>query len=999
MNRPTDLTEQNRDIERLVHELRVHQAELEVQNEELRRAEIELMASRDRYRVLYEQAPVGYARLDTLGRILDANFTLCQRLGCDRQWLVGRPLTSLMSEGDADKFYRHMRDVNTGTPHAMCEVGLSRGGGPSLQVRLDSTVTRGDGAEQNQVLTALVDVTDLRHAEDQARTHDAKAKILLDTTPDGIVTLDVDGCIEAVNAATLRMFGYDEDALLGRSVRMLLAQSSSARIDEYLATGGCDRDDTEPMFVQGRRKDGTEVPLEVGVGAWEDHGQSKLTVLLRDITKRRRTEQRLRESEARMREIAEHVDDVLYVRQHGGGLTYVSPAYDAIWGRPASTALDDPRGWIDFVDPSDQSILEEAHQRLGQGDPVDVEYRIVRPDGTIRWIRDHASPVRDPTGAMLRYVGVARDITNERRLEDELRQASKMDAINTLAAGIAHDFRNLLHGIAGCVAMAERRVDDPMHVRSHLGQIRDATRRGAALTDQLTNFSRRQDGDEVQPVVLDTLIEASAPLLMRLMGEQIRVVLQLNAPTATIDADPVQIERILMNLAGNASDAMPNGGTLVIRTQTVTVDESEPRAYGGGVTGRCVQLEVCDTGTGMDEATRERVFEPFFTTKEFGKGTGLGLAAVFGITTKLGGHVAVDSIPGIGTMFTFWLPRSHAVKRRESTGPHEIPLLSSTVLLVEDDPLVRMSIRSDLEGLGMHVIAAQGPRHALSLVDMLNPPPGLLITDVMMPDITGPRLADEISARVPGLRVLLVSAHSTEDLIARGTVRPGVPLLRKPFDKNELGRRVLEVLHGEAPSSSQSITPSSASSPSSPIMPIMPMSSSPMSNSPIMPIMSIMPSSSNVSSMSNMSNMSATAGSSATPAAGSAASMGTILLVDDDENGRTALAMLLEDEGMQVLAASDPAEALRMAATWPGTIELLLTDLNMPQMRGDVLARRIYALRRERIELLYLSGGFPPEDLDPKAPFILKPVAFDELVAKIRALCDRGAQGSAVGPS
>jgi PAS domain S-box-containing protein len=644
-----------------------------------------------------------------------------------------------------------------------------------------------------------------------------------------------------------------------------------------------------------------------------------------------------------MREIAEHVDDVLYVRQHGGGFTYVSPAYDAIWGRPTSTALDDPRGWIDFVEPSDRSILQDAQQRIGQGEPVDVEYRIMRPDGEIRWIRDHASPVRDPMGAMLRYVGVARDITNQRRLQDELRQASKMDAINTLAAGIAHDFRNLLHGIAGCVAMAERRVDDPIHVRSHLGQIRDATRRGAALTDQLTNFSRRQDADDVQPVILDTLIEASAPLLMRLMGEQIRVVLQLNAPTATVDADPVQIERILMNLAGNACDAMPSGGTLVIRTQAVTVDENEPRAFAGGVSGRCVQLEVCDTGTGMDDATRERIFEPFFTTKEFGKGTGLGLAAVFGITSKLGGHVAVDSIPGIGTMFTFWLPRSYAPRKREATGPHEIPLLSSTVLLVEDDPLVRMSIRSDLEGLGMHVIAAQGPRHALSLVDMLNQPPGLLITDVMMPDITGMRLADEIGARVPGLRVLLVSTHSAEDLIARGTVRPGVPLLRKPFDKNELGRRVLEVLHGEAPGAAPTLEPTPAPTPSP------------------------------------------------APTAIASASTGTILLVDDDENGRMALAMLLEDEGMQVLSAADPAEALRMAATWPGTIALLLTDLNMPQMRGDLLARRVFALRRERIELLYLSGGFPPEDLDPKAQFILKPVAFDELVCKIRALCDRQA--------
>jgi PAS domain S-box-containing protein len=951
-----DVSIESVDLGRLLHELRVNQAELEMQNDQLRAAELELMASRDRYRALYDQAPVGYVTLDATGRILDANLTLCQRIGRERRWLLGCPLAALMSESDADVFHLHLRAVLSGA-HATCEVGLSHLCGVSFQVRLDSTMNRGTAIEQGQVLTAVVDLTDLRQAEDEIRTHDAKARTLLDTTTDGVLTIHPDGHIEAANTAALLMFGYDEAALLGQSVRTLLSQPLPEDVERYLATGYSNRD--EPVFVMGQHRDGSQIPLEIGLGSWNEYGQLKLAVLLRDITKRKRAEQQLRESEARMREIAEHVDDVLYVREHGGGFSYVSPAYDAIWGRPASTALADPRGWIDFVDPGDQSILAGAYERLARGEAVDVEYRIVRGDGTVRWIRDHASPVRDPSGAILRYVGVARDITSERELEDELRQVSKMDAINTLAAGIAHDFRNLLHGIAGCVAIAERRVDDPSHVRTHLGQIRDATRRGAALTDQLTTFSRRQDGDEVLPIVLDSLIEATAPLLMRLMGEQIRVVLQLNAPTATIAADAVQIERILMNLAANASDAMPNGGTLVIRTQTVTVeDEDEIRAQAGRVTGRCVKLEICDTGTGMDDATRDRIFEPFFTTKEFGKGTGLGLAAVFAITHKLGGHVAVDSIPGIGTMFTFWLPRSYTPRKREVTGPHELPSLSSTVLLVEDDPLVRMAIRSDLEGLGMHVIEARDPRHALSLVDMLKPPPSLLITDVMMPDITGQRLADEIGARIPGLRCLLVSAHSTEDLLARGTVRPGVALLRKPFDKNELGRRVLEVMDSPAVVVDRPVT--------KPMRSAGPIASTDVAMTP-----------------GPGSTSSSGVGTTASPDPTSA----TILLVDDDENGRMALAMLLEDEGMQVLAAANPAEALRMATAWSGNIDLLLTDLNMPTMRGDVLARRLNALRGKQVELLYVSGALPPDDLDPKAPFVLKPVSFDLLVEQIRALC------------
>jgi CheY-like chemotaxis protein len=223
----------------------------------------------------------------------------------------------------------------------------------------------------------------------------------------------------------------------------------------------------------------------------------------------------------------------------------------------------------------------------------------------------------------------------------------------------------------------------------------------------------------------------------------------------------------------------------------------------------------------------------------------------------------------------------------------------------------------------------------------------------MMPDFTGQRLADEIGARLPGLRVLLVSAHSAEDLIARGTVRPGVALLRKPFDKSELGRRVLEVLDAPVPdstssmSSSRSIEASWASMTPSP------------TPSPTIP----------------------------SPTASSGATAATILLVDDDQNGRMALAMLLEEEGMQVLAAADPNEALRMATAWSGTIDLLLTDLNMPQMRGDVLARRINALRGEHVELLYVSGALPPDDLDPKAPFVLKPVSFDLLVQQIQSIC------------
>jgi signal transduction histidine kinase/CheY-like chemotaxis protein len=589
--------------------------------------------------------------------------------------------------------------------------------------------------------------------------------------------------------------------------------------------------------------------------------------------------------------------------------------------------VSDPGGWLDTIDPLDAEAVGKAYQRLQRGEPVDAEYRITRPDGTSRWIRDHASPVRDAANAILRYVGVARDITQERRIEDELRQASKMEAIDTLAAGIAHDFRNLLHGIAGCAAVAERELERHGRVDAYLRQIRDATRRGTALTDQLMAFSRRQDADRPQPVVVDAFIEGSAPLLMRLVGEQVRVELRLNAPRATIMADPVQLERILMNLASNACDAMPEGGALVIRTDAVTLDEGDPLRQVVGIAGPCVRLEVRDTGTGMDDATRERIFEPFFTTKEVGRGTGLGLSAVFGITRKLGGRVAVDSTLGVGTAFTFWLPRCADASTRMPTGPHPVASLSGLALLVEDDPLVRASIRAELEQLGMRVVTAEDPRRALAVVETLPTPPTLLITDVMMPHMTGPRLAEQLRARFPALRVLLVSAHAAEDLVERGTLAPGTMLLRKPFDQAALARHVIDVLAAEAPA----VAPGPAVAPSPAVTEAM------------------------------------------------------ILLVDDDEDGRELLAMLLEREGLRVLVAGDAEAALQLAAEHSGPIGLLITDMSLPEMKGDELARRIRAQRPE-VEVLFVSGSPATPEMELEGESLLKPIALEELVSRARRL-------------
>jgi len=429
---------------------------------------------------------------------------------------------------------------------------------------------------------------------------------------------------------------------------------------------------------------------------------------------------------------------------------------------------------------------------------TDVESHEVDREGRPKvFLNNLVGVVED--GHMVRTWGSQRDITERRRLEDQVRQAQKVEAVGRLAGGIAHDFNNILTAILGTAQLlqAELKPDSPPY--TEVEEIRRAAERAADLTRQLLAYSRRQ---VLAPRVLDVnvVVAGLEPMLRRLIGEDVQLVTRLTPGVAPLEADPGQLGQVIVNLAINARDAMPQGGKLVIDTANTTLDAAFVRGHAGAVSGAYVRLSVSDTGTGMDEETRSHLFEPFFTTKEVGKGTGLGLATVYGIVKQSNGYIWVDTEAGRGTTFHICLPQSERVP--EPTGPGDRPVElaggAETILLVEDEEAVRTLSHRVLAALGYTLIVAASGPDALRAVERHDGPIHLLLTDVVMPEMSGRALTRRLAASRSGLKVLYISGYSEEAIARHGVLDPGTAFLQKPFTPDALAWRVREVLGAPA---------------------------------------------------------------------------------------------------------------------------------------------------------------------------------------------------------
>ena len=554
---------------------------------------------------------------------------------------------------------------------------------------------------------------------------------------------------------------------------------------------------TEVIFITGHASLTTAIQAINGLAfayIVKPFEMSHLLMTVEQAVRKQRLAQALLDSDERYRFVTENIADAVFLLELDGRIALGNHRAETITGYAQA----------ELVGRAFFSLLPEAGAREARARLSDVrvgvkvspffEVELIQKDGSRVLLEVHVTSVLKD-GQPVARLGVARDITERRYLEDQLRQAQKMEGIGRLAAGVAHDFNNLLTAIGGRCYLVLNALTSENPIRREIEIIQDAAERAAKLTHQLLAFSRKQILD---PCVLDlnATVTGIEPLLRRMIREDIEIATALDSAAGRVKADAGQIEQVLLNLAVNASDAMPNGGWLTLATGNVTLDEAYARTHAEVEPGPYVMLSVSDTGHGMTAEVQAHIFEPFFTTKEVGKGTGLGLATVYGIAKQSGGHITVYSEPGHGAVFKLYLPRvEEAPGTAEPARPTEITRRGSeTVLLVEDDEPLRTLAREILSIQGYTVLDAISPSEALRLADAHPGPIHLLLTDVVMPQMNGRQVADHLLAARPGLKVLFMSGYTDAAIVEHGVLEPGTQFLQKPFTPDGLSRKVREAL-------------------------------------------------------------------------------------------------------------------------------------------------------------------------------------------------------------
>ena len=609
---------------------------------------------------------------------------------------------------------------------------------------------------------------------------------MIANSADAIALVDADGTIRFVTDSIERLTGFPPAELVGQHAFELVHPDDQMRVHQAFLEALARPNVPVSLEYRARHKDGSWRDREViGVNRLDDPDVRAIIVNYRDTTARRRAEAALEESDRLHRSTFDEAPIGVAHTSVAGRFLRVNRWLCRLlaYSPDELTRLD----FMTITHPDEVARDADARRRLiaGDFDRYARENRYRRKDGRFVPVNLALSVHRNAQGDAVFFIAVVEDLTERKRLEQELRQAHKMEAIGRLAGGIAHDFNNLLTAIGGYadLALDQLRGDNAARVRTDVEEIRTACRSAASLTRQLLAFSRRQI---LQPQIVDlnVVVKRMHGLLRRLIGEHIEIAWRLAAPIDRVNVDAGQVEQVVLNLAINARDAMPGGGTVTIETANVVVDG-----------GRHVVLAIGDTGAGIDEAIREHLFEPFYTTKEPGHGTGLGLATVYGIVKQSGGSISVCSERGRGTTFKVLLP-SAMHERDSAEEPPEPPARldgSETILLVEDQPEVRSVAREALTRHGYSVIAAADAGDALTAA-LRQPTIDLLLTDVVLPGMGGAELARRIQRDRAELPVLFMSGYTAGSIEQQKAVDPRLPLIQKPFDAQALLRKVRELL-------------------------------------------------------------------------------------------------------------------------------------------------------------------------------------------------------------
>ena len=796
-----DLSEQQKDALRSLGRQAMSQFDLRREIAERARTERRLRESEHRYHQLVDLSPDAIF-VHSAGKIVYANPAAAQMLGAGApERLIGRSILDFVPADYKQFIAERVARVSGGDFAPPVEEKFLRLDGTVVDVEVTGIPLVYEGEPAVQAIAH--DITERKRAERAVKASEARYRLLFERMMDGFYLTTPGGEFVDMNPALVKMFGY-----ASREEMMLVDIKKEMYFSAEERDGFLDNSIKEELDVyRMRRKDGSVIWVEENGRYIRDAAGAILyhEGILRDVTERRLAEEKLVESEKQYRFVAESMPQQVWTAMPDGRLDYVNRRHVDYFNHSIENLGE--IDWENKIHPDDlPRTIREWSRSVETGEPYEIEVRFKDPGGAYRWHLIRAGAMRGADGRIVKWFGTNTDVEDLKKAEEnlseseaKLRQAQKLESVGRLAGGIAHDFNNMLTAINGYSDLTLRRLkpDDPL--RQNIGEIKKAGERSAQLTQQLLAFSRRQI---LKPKVinLNGVVAETSSLLERLIGENIRLVTRLDAELESVKADPGQLAQVIMNLAVNARDAMPRGGDLIIKTVNITVDydfENQnirvaPAAY--------VMLEVSDTGAGMTPGVQRQIFEPFFTTKPVGRGTGLGLATVYGIVKQSGGYIAVKSEVGRGTAVKIYFPpvKNKGAAEDVQFSPLQTRTASETILLVEDEEMVRNLTRRLLEESGYRVTEAQNGAQALDICRSKDCKFDLLLTDVVMPRMSGRELADEMSKIQPGVKILFTSGYTDDQVFREGIRRIDTNFIQKPFDADELLSKIREIIENDA---------------------------------------------------------------------------------------------------------------------------------------------------------------------------------------------------------
>ncbi|NTW49469.1 MAG: PAS domain S-box protein [Chlorobiales bacterium] len=763
-----------------------------------KKAEEKLQENEALYRSTLNASPENISITDLEGRIRMTSPAGVAMFGFSREEeVLDRLITDFVVPEDLERIQSNIVRLHQGTYMGPEEYRGVRADGTVFDIESSADFIRDNTGKPIGMVVISREITEHKRAKEALQLSERNYREIFNATSEAIFLGDVANFrLLDVNDAALSMFGYETKA-----------EIMTCRISDFMVTDApytreaafhrirLTIEQGPQIFIWlGRKKNDGLRWLEVSLSSTKIGGEGRILAVIRDITERKQAEA---ERELLMAAI-EQAGEIVLITNPTGLIQYINPAFEHVTGYRRDEALgQNPR--ILKSGEHDAAFYAALWQTLTEGRTWEGRLINKRKDGT-RFIEEAMiSPMRDALGAIVNYVAVKRDITRELETEHKLLQAQKMESVGRLAGGVAHDFNNMLMAIMGYTEMCRENLPPDHRIRKWLDEISNAGQRSVEITRQLLAFARKQT---IAPKVLDLneTVTGMIKLLHRLIGEEIRLTWLPGTALWLVKLDPSQIDQILVNLSVNARDAISGMGIVTIETENVTVDDTYCIRHPGRVVpGDYVLLVVSDNGCGMEKDVLDHIFDPFFTTKEVGKGTGMGLATVYGIIEQNHGFVTVYSEPGKGTTFRVYLPRFEGDIEKTVTATVMTPPKGQgeTVLVVEDEPSLRNTCRLLLESIGYKVQEAETPEAALDMVTQHPQDIHLLLTDVIMPGMNGRQLAELLCAIKPDLKVLYMSGYTANAISQHGILEQGIHFIAKPFSRDDLARKLQEVLQTE----------------------------------------------------------------------------------------------------------------------------------------------------------------------------------------------------------